>query len=185
MSCLPSSMSTLQRSAMSSVDCSASGHSAKLLRHLLVGAQVELVRVEGHLRLRRASTSSARTAAPCGGGSPRGGGSGRRRSPTSGRPTSRAIRTMPSLALSWSAMPFFWTSKKTLSRPEDVEEVVGVGAGLVRLVLDEPLQKRLARQPVSAMTPSECWAICSRSTVGLPRLRPSRKPALEILTRLR
>ena len=50
MSCLPSSISTSQRSAISSVEASASGHSANALRHLLAGAQVELVRVEGHLR---------------------------------------------------------------------------------------------------------------------------------------
>ena len=46
-------------------------------------------------------------------------------------------------------------------------------------------EERLARQPESAMTPSAWRARQSRSTPGLPRLRPSRKPALESLTRLR
>ena len=50
MSWRPSSISTSQRSAISSVDCERLGPLGERLRHLLAGAQVELVRLEGHLR---------------------------------------------------------------------------------------------------------------------------------------
>jgi hypothetical protein len=47
------------------------------------------------------------------------------------------------------------------------------------------LAKRPARQPVIAMMPSLWRSSWAMSTVGLPRLSPSRKPAELSLTRLR
>ena len=69
---------------------------------------------------------------------------------------------------------------------EDVEQLVDVGAGLVDAAVGQAAGRSApARQPVSAMMPSAWAASCSRSTVGLPRFRPSRKPSELSLTRLR
>ncbi len=57
--------------------------------------------------------------------------------PTSGRPTSRAIRTIPSFALSWSARPLLLDLEVDVVRPEDLQQVVDVRAGLGGVVVDE------------------------------------------------
>ena len=108
-------------------------------RHLLVGLQIELVGVERHLRLGerrlRLHAQQRRVVVVV-------------LAPqvvdiavaTSGRPTSRAIRTAPSLTLSWARAVLLDLEVDVLG-PEDLDQVVEVRARLVGAVVDEPLRE--------------------------------------------
>ncbi len=85
------------------------------------------------------------------------------------------MRTIPSLALSWAAMPFFWTSKYTLSAPTASISSRAWAAAASGRSSSRCWQKRDCRHPVSAIRPCPCAASCCMSSGGLAPLVPLQK----------
>ena len=104
---------------------------------------------------------------------------------TSGRPISRAKRMIASLTCVLLGDAVVLDLEVDVLRPEDLDQLVQVRAGLVQAALDDP---RLAAGGEAARERDHAVGVpasSSMSTPGLPLYRPSRNPPLESFTRFR
>ncbi len=133
----------------------------------------------------RACSSSARTAAPCDGRGPPCAGSARRRCRRSAaRPRGRCGRCPRWRDPARGSRSSGPRSRRSRARPRSRRSSAWARASSSRPSASREV-KRAARQPVRTISPSACASSCPMSTVGLPRLSPSRKPVEQSLTRLR
>ena len=128
-----------QRSAISSVVGTASGHSREGLLHLGRVSSDRTRSCRSAASAARAWTSSGRTAARRGSSSPRGAGSGRRPSRPAGGPArARSARCPRSRGPAPGSCCSGPRSRRSPA-PNTPISVVGVGAGLLLALLDDPL----------------------------------------------